>query len=363
MFTRCSVVFRVDGGHIPGISFGHVFRCLGLADELRHYHVKAIFVMKDYREGVDLVKRKGFENVMIVPDVGPHEDAQFTANIVREAQVRGVIFDLPAVRQEYLDALPNDTASIVLDDTGQKAVSPDLLINGSIVQAFHFYLNAPFTDYLLGKCYAMLGRDFDALPTRRLHKDVTRVSIFFGGSDPENLTTKVAQSLCHLSHSWLFQVIVGPGFADMPHLSPLLNEFPTSFVLWENVKNMAQCFFYSDIVITAGGITLYELAATGTPTIVIPSIRHEEQAAEAFQQHGTVINLGMWGREHPHRLSIALRELIQNYELRQQMSQAGQQLIDGKGRQRVIARIIQQLCLGEWHDGKNSESVCDYPQL
>lgn len=335
-----SVVFRVDGGNLPGISFGHIFRCLALAEELSKKNVKCIFVMRNYDESVNLVTKKGFDVIPLPRHVSENEDRVLTADIVRKSNSKKVIFDLPAICQAYLASLPASVYSIVLDDTGQKAIQPNLLINGSLVETFQTYPKSPGTQFLIGPEYNILGQHFNHLPKHRIQKDVQIISIFFGGSDPTNLTTKVLQSLQHSLYTCTFQVIIGPGFQHISELSRQIEGFPGEIIVKQHVKNMAWHFLHSDIAITAGGLTLYELAATGTPGICIPSIAHEHATAEAFQRLNILKNLGMWTDDHARFLPEALKALILDYDLRQQMSQSGQATIDGKGCQRVIAQIL-----------------------
>ena len=76
-----TVLFRVDGGHIPGVSFGHLFRCLGLAEDLKDHHINSIFVMKAYPEGTEFVQAKGFEVMTTPHDISSIKDCNLTKNI------------------------------------------------------------------------------------------------------------------------------------------------------------------------------------------------------------------------------------------------------------------------------------------
>ncbi len=341
--ARCLILFRVDGGHIPGVSFGHVFRCLGLAEEFKRHDINPVFVMKGYYEGVEVVKKRGFHVLTIPPETDIVEDCTFTRNVVEDSQIQTIIFDLPGIQQTHLQFLPRHVRTIVVDDIGGKEIQPDIIVNGSVVRTFRTYPEFPSTIRLLGGEYSILGHHFDNLPIRKIREKVKTVSLFFGGSDPENLTERVVKSLNRFQYPFTLQVIIGPGYKHLTRLSRQIENAQNRMVFLNTVNNMARCFLQSDIAITAGGMTLYELAATGTPAIVIPSIAHEVHTANALQQLHSVKNLGMWTENHPEILPETLYALARNYELRQQMSQAGQMTIDGKGRNRVITRILSHL--------------------
>ena len=54
------VAFRVDAGRRPGLSFGHLSRCLLLARTLlRERGVRSVFLMRDLADGASFAREKG----------------------------------------------------------------------------------------------------------------------------------------------------------------------------------------------------------------------------------------------------------------------------------------------------------------
>lgn len=341
--TSYPLIFRVDGGHIPGVSFGHVFRCLALAQELARQGVTSIFAMQDYAEGLDVVRQSGFPTIPLPRGIAADDDAVQVAMLAEQSRARGVVFDLPGIAQRYVNALPRQICGIVIDDVGPKAVYPKMIVNGTVVEAFQNYPQHKGTEYLIGGHYSILGMQFDDMPMRQIAAQAQSVVLFFGGSDPANLTTKVVASLTQCRYSCIFRVVVGPGYKNFAELTPLLDHFPGDIELLKHVDNMAVCLSECDLAVTAGGMTVYELAATGTPAIVIPSIAHEVLTADAFQQAGVVKTLGMWSPRHAEHLPDEIAGLLGNAKARQQMSRSGQHLIDRQGRRRVGERILHYL--------------------
>lgn len=330
-----TVVFRVDGGHIPGVSFGHLFRCLRLAEELRTRRICSVFAIKRDAKGVGLITRHGFELVTIGPELSREEERERLLEATTSSSIRSIIFDLPSIRQHDIQGFPDHVKTVVIDDTGQKDIVPNLLINGSIVEKFHAYPRHQQTRYCIGHPYSILGEQFEHIPARQITQHAATVTVFFGGSDPRNLTEWVIDSLKDMNPPLTMRLILGPGYQELPSLAERISASRSPITITRNAPDIAQCFLQTDIAITAGGMTLYELGATGTPALCIPSIEHEHETAQAFERLGTVKNLGMWTPDHIRRVPEALEALQDDYPLRQKMSVAGQQTIDGLGRQRV----------------------------
>ncbi|MBT3923516.1 MAG: hypothetical protein HOF21_13180, partial [Nitrospina sp.] len=82
------------------------------------------------------------------------------------------------------------------------------------------------------------------------------------------------------------------------------------------------------------GVTLHEAMAVGTPAFVINQVAHQEMKTKRAQ--GAAMNLGMAESWNQSRLPEILNSSPETLE---KMSQAGKNLIDGKGLIRVIDEI------------------------
>jgi spore coat polysaccharide biosynthesis predicted glycosyltransferase SpsG len=99
---------------------------------------------------------------------------------------------------------------------------------------------------------------------------------------------------------------------------------------------MAQTLFDHSVVFCSGGITLHEAMAVGTPAFVINQVSHQAEKAGRAEKQGAAMNLGMAESWDENRLPEILKSSQQVLE---KMSQAGKNLIDGKGLQRVTEAI------------------------
>ncbi len=344
--TARQILFRVDGGRRRGLSLGHAFRCLALAEEIGKAALVR-FVMKDYAEGVDLVSAAGFPVRAINREIKPDTQAALLA----EETADTIVFDLPELETGILRRLLDaGKRVIVIDDRGGKDDKPihaQALINGSIAEEARRYPEShPGCACYLGPRYGVIGRQFDGGERTAVADDVGTILLTFGGSDPSGLTLKAVAALAAMAArppAAKLNVVLGPGFGDSLAVRKIIDGSPGGFHIFSNAPNLCALILEADLVVAAAGVTAYELAATGTPAILIPSIGHETTAAAAFAEAGTAVNLGPWDSGSAKRLAEAIAALASEkdgIDARDAMCRRGPQAVDGKGRCRVAEIIL-----------------------
>ena len=92
-------------------------------------------------------------------------------------------------------------------------------------------------------------------------------------------------------------------------------------------------------MISKSGITLYELAIMGIPTLCISSFKHEEPSAQKFMSKNFLINLGMQKNVDKNQIEKQLVKLLYDVKKRKIMSAQGKKIVDGKGLIRVTKII------------------------
>ena len=99
----------------------------------------------------------------------------------------------------------------------------------------------------------------------------------------------------------------------------------------------------ADIAITAGGTTVYELCACGTPSVCYVMADNQMPNARALAREGLMlyggdVRQGHWQEE----VFVRLDRLLADAGLRKEMAAGMQRLVDGKGADR-IARALWRL--------------------
>ncbi len=135
--------------------------------------------------------------------------------------------------------------------------------------------------------------------------------------------------------------VIGPAFKHYVDLERTVGKIKKNIEINFNVTNMWEIMAKSDLSISAGGNTLFELAATGTPAVVICEELFEVETANRLQAFDTCVNLGYSRKVHRKKLRRAVSGLINDKEKRRGMSIAGRKLVDGRGSERV-SKLIQE---------------------
>ena len=331
-----SCVFRVDGARIWGLSLGHVYRCIALAEAIRtRGNPLPSFLMRDYPDGTEIVRAAGFPVETLPREATTEEECGRVAAL----SCRTLVFDLPKPETGLFDdAAANGIRTVAIDDRADPTLAADVVVNGNVQVTPETYAAA--RSAYCGPDYAILGDQFDGRHKTAVRPNLENIVVTFGGSDPAGLTSKVFQALQGEIQGLRCDIVLGPG-ADPDLLRQLDQTGSSEFIIHRGVPNLCDMMINADLAIAAGGRTAYELAATGTPAIIIPSIEHEEPVATAFDSAGAAIDLGRWSDRTGGDLVQVIQDLVAEPPKRQRMSDAGIHLVDGLGRERVVDILLQ----------------------
>jgi spore coat polysaccharide biosynthesis predicted glycosyltransferase SpsG/CTP:molybdopterin cytidylyltransferase MocA len=327
------VVVRVDGGRRIGM--GHVFTSLAVAESLRRMaNPEICFLMSaEHPEGIAEVSRAGFP-VRILHGGGMEEALAF----FREFAPTVIVNDLPFLSSEYLAALERLGATAVnLVDSRADLERPESTA-GVIISMARETDQTP-EEFYAGPAFAVL-RDSFRETDKAIRERGERVLVTFGGSDPQGLTLKAVAALESLPPEVSVTVVLGPAFAYEDRLGALVAGARRPFTILERVDAMAELIVDADLVLCSGGMTVYELAALGTPGIVCAQNVREAARMRDFARQGSVLYLGLGSEVSAAELGEIVRALLAEPGRRRAMSQCGKALVDGYGADRVADVIV-----------------------
>jgi spore coat polysaccharide biosynthesis predicted glycosyltransferase SpsG len=287
----------VDAG--PKLGYGHVVRCLRLARALVKRH-KVVFypLSEDCRE---FIGSSGFP----------------TASGTSFPPV--VITDLREAHGITAAIHRHGSKHISIHDLGLAQCYSDIAIDGSITRLFP-YATGKKRSLFLGPQY-MITRD-----TVEREKPGDTVLVTFGGGSTANLAQKISEDLWRAG----LMAVTTRGFIGSAPMSEA-----------EMGRTMATCRF----AISGSGVSLYDLLASGVPTIAVAFDRIQLRTADAFHEHGAVLSAGLIDRLSTKTLLRYCVEMIENRQLTERITQAGQALVDGKGLSRVVEIVRRQIWL------------------
>ena len=282
------VAFRVDASARPGLSFGHVVRCLILARALRDQGCRSVFLMHAYEDGVEFVREHGVP-VVIVDDLAAF--GQTGPEAVRQG-AQWLVTDLPYRNIDIsgLEALNRSGLQVVFIDDARYFFPKVETVLNSTVRATGMETKA-WRNAFLGPQFFIMDKRPKIDGGRK--DDKKRVLLTFGGSDPTDLTVAVLRVLATCSWSnVMFTVVLGPGFQNSSEVLATSAGLPDCQIVHAPKSLLAQMTMH-DVVICAGGRTMYE--AWGLRKIFLPiaSAPHEADEVRIFLKK----RLTLYGQE------------------------------------------------------------------
>ena len=103
---------------------------------------------------------------------------------------------------------------------------------------------------------------------------------------------------------------------------------------------MADVLSDADLVFCSGGMTVFEIAALGTPGVVVCQNIRERRRMETFSRDGTITHLGLGTEVGEALVRDTARELLGSVKRRRGMSEAGRKLVDARGTERAAKVVI-----------------------
>lgn len=334
------------------IGLGHLNRCLSVAAVAAESGAAPRFVVFGEGRAAEQVSDAGYP-VQILP----------VADLARgfrgepvDAAVVDVVYpaffcdgNVPA----HLFRPLRQTAKVVaaIDSLGQETLAERegdipadfLVVPYALADADRARLVKVGCDVLSGPDFALLSSEYIGLPEPASRIKADRVLVTCGGSDPLAWTFAVICALDDIADPLTVRVIVGPLFA--PALRVEVAECAAASVhrveLVDAPDSLAAHMQWCDVAIAASGLTKYELAATGTPTVLFSIDEFHDQNNRAFAALQIAEDLGA----SPSRTTItaAARALLGDRNYREAMSAAARRVVDGRGAQRLIAKIMEKL--------------------
>jgi spore coat polysaccharide biosynthesis predicted glycosyltransferase SpsG len=322
-FHQMEILFRTKGSHKQGM--GDVTSSLALAGEFRGKGHEVLFIINENDGVIHLIEKNGFDY-----SIGESLD-EITHCIEGRQNDVSVLIQLNTPEEEALIFKNNSGMLVTIDDTGPSAKMADMRFN----------VLYPIEDSYTGFEYITLSSVFQKKHTnnRVIKETVDNILVLQGGSDTYGFIPKIVKALFNIPENISMNVIIGPNFAHDRELDQVLQKTARKFNIIRDINDLSDLMLMADVVITAGGIALFELACLGVPAIVICGERFEEETAQRFQDEGFGINLGFGRDVNEKAIYGALKRLMVSFNLRTAMSERGKALVDGRGIERISERI------------------------
>lgn len=336
-----TILIRTDAG--PEIGSGHLMRCLALAQACLERKVQPVMVLSGTsREAAGNPMLHGMDIQFVDARSGSPEDCLQTSRLAVRHQAAWVVVDGYQFAEIYYRSLKQRGLSILcIDDCAQLPwYHADMILNQNLHAREADYRNrSPYSRTLLGSRYILLRNEFlqQERPDRTIPDQARKVLVTMGGGDPGNATLKALEwvSGCNLSNL-VVDVVLGPSNPHFQSIRGYLEQVPYVYRIHRSAGNMANLMARADLAIAASGTTSLELAFMGVPAVLVAIAENQIPVGEMLHTNGAAHYLGQQGMIDRGPAESVLARLVYSPDWRQVMIRAGRQLIDGKGRERVL---------------------------
>ena len=333
-----NILFRCDGSKEIGL--GHVVRCFALADELQKQNKESVitFAMLNSNLGIQIIENN--YNILTEPETNSSfEYEKWLSKCIKTTKAKILILDVrDGLTTNYITKLKKlGILIITLDDPEEKRLSVDLAFYPPIPQvkkwSWNNFNGQLFSDWK----YVILNRKFPSSNPKRTNS-IPKILVSMGGTDIKGFTLLAIKSLIEIEESFFTTVLLGPGFSDHQKLNTLLannKRFKTQLFSEDLDKLMSE----SDIAIASFGVTAYELAHIGVPSILLSLTEDHAESASIFADEEIGISIGYNHAVNKNSIKSAVKTLLSDVSRRKKMSRRAKKLIDGKGAYRIAKKI------------------------
>lgn len=230
----------------------------------------------------------------------------------------------------------------VIDDLADRVHDCDWLLDQNYYQnAASRYVGkvSSYCRCLIGPRYALLRKEFTAARDQAAVRSdpVSRVLVFFGGVDRDNLTGRALHVLAAMrSRSFRVDVVIG----DMHPFLDDIKEYCHSYNFDCHIQTdrMAALMARADLAIGAGGTVVLERWCLGLPAIAFATSKNQVRQVRDAAREGLLYSPD-GGGDFEEVLAKHLPALLENSLLRERLSHQAMEVVDGLGLSRVVALL------------------------
>ncbi len=288
------------------IGTSYIYRCLSIASKLVFHDV--LFLLDEAHQlGIDIIENYNYPLQL-------YDGKDDLVNKLREYSPQMVINDILDTSEEYISILKEEGYFVVnFEDLGTGTEVADVVFD-----ALYEHEIGQQSNIFTGYKYYVLRDEFYFQPKKIITQKVNNVLIAFSGTDQNNLTEKVLESILSTNFDGRINVVVGVGYDDVEGLVEKY-EYNPAIQIYKNVPNIGEFMFKADVVFTSAGKTMYEICSLGVPTICLCKDEREVTHVFANESNG-FINMGLGEAVERQEIIETFIKVVNDYELRVEMN-------------------------------------------
>lgn len=332
---------RTDGN--AKIGTGHMMRCMEIAKAYEETVGSVQFLVAD-DDSKNFIESKGFlcyKMDSVWNDMETELDR--LSKCKEECKVERLLIDSYFVTKEYVNAWKSLGVKVAyLDDLAKDDFAPTALFNGAIWATKEKYAGVctNATKLYLGCKYLPLRKEFSTIEPKKVNQKADKILVLSGGTDPYHFLLRFIDNIPKdMDGECQYYLVCGIFNEDYEKILAACKERDNIHVL-RNAGNLYEYMLMADVAVSAGGMTLYELCACGTPAITYLLADNQQGNIDGFIKEDIFETIGDIRDEIDFNLLFEqVRSLLNDYEKRMQKAERIQKLVDGKGAYRIAGKL------------------------
>jgi len=300
--------------------YGHLVRCIAMSEAFKQLKIKYKFLINNKKN----IKSNYLKKNEIESCFNWYKKKTKTISIIKKFDI--IIVDSLKIKKNYLIKIKQASKFLIyINDYTRWKINDVLHIDWTLFRKKK--LNQL---EILGHRFVPLRKEFKVSKKYKINKKIKNIFVFFGGSDLRNLSKKTVSYFVKY------------------HKDININVVTKKKINYKNVKcfnllgakTLIKILLKSDLVVTSGGQTLYELAHLGIPSIVFSETKYDIEDIRAWSKKGSILYTGQWNAK---KFNINLRKnlkKIESIEFRKKMIKRMKKIIDGRGALRLAKKIL-----------------------
>lgn len=322
------VLILTEGGN--NIGLGHITRCISLYQAFEERGMNPEFIINGDDTVGNLLSGRKYQIFNWLKE----ENRLF--KIIKNAPIT-IVDSYLADAGFYKRVSEIAQIPIYIDDNKRIDYPKGIVVSGTIYAKELDYPKKNGVTYLLGSEYIPIRREFWDVHERKIRGEVESVMVTFGGDDAKDMTPKILKFLNDEYPELVKKVIIGRSFESI-NIKKIesLKCKKVNLIYSPDAERMKEAMLESDIAISGGGQTLYELARIGVPTVGICITENQSRNIEGWRRLGFLEYIGWHNDRHLIEKLRNSMKYLNDKEVRKNKSEIGRKCIDGKGSLRIV---------------------------
>ena len=322
------LVHAIGGG---AIGYGHLMRCSAIAAQARSQDWDVVLVTTTAEKILfDVWSRMGADIEILTPEVvldGADQGADAIVQLAQRRSADVLLIDRYDLNEIFWTMIASSLRHVaIVDDLGElKGLGGvkghfDLIINPNpgAEQNYQDSYGAS-AELLLGAQYALIRPQI----AQQIATGGNGILVAMGGGRTDRLSEEIVEALCAFSTTPQI-TLIGPSGRKWPPPVTIVPEC-----------DIAPLLAAADVVVCGAGVTALEAAVLARPAVIMPLADNQMPGASALTSCGAAILV-----KDANACATAVSTLLADRSLAKRMGEQGSGLIDGRGAERVMRKII-----------------------